>query len=169
MSLQQAALQALEALESDPDAMVEVSECHWDYKRDLAITALKQALAEPEQPVAIKWTLNGDKHCGYDNWVGETPFGRILITWKSWKDFPEACVDEFPGGFEDYGDPDDVKDECEAEFRRRLGAAPTPHKPLTDEQKLKLVTNWFAEDWAIKQALGLLHDYDIEAKQGEQT
>ena len=87
---------------------------------------LHAALAEPEQPVAINWTLNGDKRCGYDNWVGETPFGRILITWKSWKDFPEACVDEFPGGFEAYGDPDDVKDECEAEFRRRFGAAPTP-------------------------------------------
>lgn len=48
MNLRQAAQQALEALESDPDAMVEVTECHWDYKRDLAITALRAALAEPE-------------------------------------------------------------------------------------------------------------------------
>lgn len=39
-------------------------------------------------------------------------------------------------------------------------------KPLTDQQKLDLVTNWFAEDWAIKKALGLLHDYDIERAHG---
>lgn len=39
-------------------------------------------------------------------------------------------------------------------------------KPLTDQQKLDLVTNWFAEDWAIKKALGLLHDYDIKQAHG---
>lgn len=43
---------------------------------------------------------------------------------------------------------------------------PPQRKPLTDQQKLDLVTNWFAEDWAIKKALGLLHDYDIKQAQG---
>jgi hypothetical protein len=33
-------------------------------------------------------------------------------------------------------------------------------KPLTDEQKQRLVTDWFAEDWAVKKALGLLDDYE---------
>lgn len=43
---------------------------------------------------------------------------------------------------------------------------PIQRKPLTDQQKLDLVTNWFAEDWAIKKALGLLRDYDIERAHG---
>ena len=37
---------------------------------------------------------------------------------------------------------------------------PAQRKPLTDEQKRSLVTNWFAEDWAIKSALGMLEDYE---------
>lgn len=49
---------------------------------------------------------------------------------------------------------------------RSLFTHPIQRKPLTDEQKLDLVTNWFAEDWAIKKALGLLHDYDIKQAQG---
>ena len=39
-------------------------------------------------------------------------------------------------------------------------------KPLTEEQKLDLVTNWFSEDWAIKNALGLLDDYDTVRADG---
>lgn len=68
----------------------------------------------------IKWTLDGDKKCGYNNWLGETPFGPILITWKGWKQHHDACVDHFPGGFIAYGSPDSVKEECEAEFYQRI-------------------------------------------------
>ena len=39
---------------------------------------------------------------------------------------------------------------------------PAQQEPLTDAQKLELVTNWFAEDWAVEKALGLLHDYDLQ-------
>jgi hypothetical protein len=41
-----------------------------------------------------------------------------------------------------------------------LYTAPPQRKPLTDEQKQRLVTDWFAEDWAVKKALGLLDDYE---------
>jgi hypothetical protein len=64
----------------------------------------------------IRWSLDGDEACGYNNWLGETPFGRILITWKGWKEYHDACVDEFPGGFQAYGGPNDVKAACEREF-----------------------------------------------------
>lgn len=92
--------------------------------------------ATPQLPVlsnepTIKWTLNGDKTCDYTNWLGETPFGRILITWKGWKDDKDASVDEFPGGFTCYGEPDDVKRRCDEEFASRvravLAAAVKPH------------------------------------------
>lgn len=38
--------------------------------------------------------------------------------------------------------------------------SPPASKPLTDEQKLDLATNWFADDWAIKNALEMLNDYE---------
>jgi hypothetical protein len=85
-------------------------------------------LGQAPAPVAapIKWTLDGDKKCVYNNWLGETPFGRILITWKGWKEYHDACVDEFPGDFQAYGSPDEVKAACDAEYRRRTGAAQAP-------------------------------------------
>ena len=49
MSLREAAQQALEALEDEPNAMVEWKPNHWEYKRVLALTAIRTALAEPEQ------------------------------------------------------------------------------------------------------------------------
>jgi len=36
--------------------------------------------------------------------------------------------------------------------------------PLTDEKRRDIATNWFAEEWAIKKALGLIDD--IEAAHG---
>jgi hypothetical protein len=100
--------------------------------------ALRAALEEPEQePVAISWVLDGDKDCGYNNWLGITPFGRILITWKGWKEHLDACVDEFPGVFQAYGEPDYVKAACEAEYIRRLGRAHPPRREwrgLTEEE-----------------------------------
>ena len=80
---------------------------------------------------AIKWTLNGDPDCRYDHWVGETPVGRILITWKGWKDDHVATLDAFPwaaGGdpFFWVGTPDEVKAACEAELMRRVWLMAAP-------------------------------------------
>ncbi len=41
-----------------------------------------------------------------------------------------------------------------------LYPAPQQRKPLTDDEKLGLATSWFAEDWAIKNAIGLLNDHE---------
>ena len=38
----------------------------------------------------------GDNGISYDHSILETPFGRFLITWKSWKDCPSFDVDESP-------------------------------------------------------------------------
>jgi hypothetical protein len=90
--------------------------------------ALRKAAEQEQEPVAITWELNGDKGCGYNNWLGTTPFGRILITWKGWKEHHDACVDEFPGGFNSAGEPEDVKAACEAEYIRRLGHTHPPRR-----------------------------------------
>ena len=108
-------------------------ECPNEVRHLKAITAIKAALEAKDEPVAIKWEKDADKECHYNNWVGITPFGKILITWKGWKEYHDACVDEFPGGFEAYGLPDDVKAACEVEYLRRLYTTPPQRKPLTDE------------------------------------
>jgi hypothetical protein len=47
-----------------------------------------------------------------------------------------------------------------------LYTAPPQRKPLTVKDKMYLARNWFAEDWAIKQAIGLLEDYDASMDRG---
>jgi hypothetical protein len=165
--LRDAARQALEALEHG-----------WIEKGDEVVAAVRAALEQPQrhvsyvcpqchwsleqpeqEPVAISWVLNGDKDCRYTNWLGITPFGRILITWKGWKEHHDACVDEFPGGFYAYGEPDYVKAACEAEYIRRLGRTHPPRREwrgLTEEDleaknELRLTRLQFAR--AIEAAL----------------
>jgi hypothetical protein len=33
-------------------------------------------------------------------------------------------------------------------------------QPLSEDQKHGLVTDWFAEEWTIKKAIGILDDYE---------
>ena len=40
--------------------------------------------------------------CYYDHAIAETPFGRFLLTWKSWKDDPGYGFDETPWGEVEY-------------------------------------------------------------------
>lgn len=121
----------LEALEM----LAGVAEC-WLMPNDSRFKKANEALSimravQVGEPQAIRWTLNGDKQCGYNNWLGETPLGRILITWKGWKENHDASVDEFPGDIPAiYGDPEGVKMLAEQEFYRRLAlsAPPTEHE-----------------------------------------
>ena len=47
--LRKAAQIAVEALEADPDDMVEVTKDHWEYKREQAWKILRAALAQPDR------------------------------------------------------------------------------------------------------------------------
>jgi hypothetical protein len=47
--LRQAAQQMVTAMESHPHSMVELPENCWNYTRDLALDALRAALAQPER------------------------------------------------------------------------------------------------------------------------
>jgi len=38
----------------------------------------------------------GENGISYDHSILNTPFGRFLITWKSWKEYPSFDVDEWP-------------------------------------------------------------------------
>ena len=123
------------------------------------------ALEAKDEPVAIKWEKDADKECRYNNWVGITPFGKILITWKGWKEYHDACVDEFPGGFEAYGLPDDVKAACEVEYLRRLYTTPPQRKPLTDEEITEIFSTTKGLDFYLNfaRAIEAAHGIKVEA------
>jgi hypothetical protein len=37
---------------------------------------------------------------------------------------------------------------------------PAAPVPLTEQQKQELAENWFAEDWAITKAMGMMYDHE---------
>ena len=83
---------------------------------------------EQDQSVPLlKWTdpsPPNDK-CPYDHVIAETPFGRFLITWKSWKKFQRPSIDETPWGdwYKECFDLDSAKAECQRAYDERLCSA----------------------------------------------
>ena len=151
--LRTAAQQALEALKVAVDHY-HTYHGHPGTKFQQAIDDLSAALAriewveplaqqaEPGEPVAWKQgnlvTFNEDPYPALGGlfvqfWDGEEVAARVYAN-----------------------DLETIRQRC-----AKVNTAPPQRKPLTDEEKRDLVTNWFAEDWAIEKALGLLRDYDI--------
>ncbi len=72
---------------------------------------MKLTWTEPKKP---------GPECHYDNTEATTPFGTYLITWKSWKDYPDYCVD-FQADFVTVGSSlDDAKEAAQTDFDKRL-------------------------------------------------
>jgi hypothetical protein len=78
--------------------------------------------------VSLSWTdpANPCDECAYDHTIAETPFGRFLLTWKSWKTEPWQDMglgfDETPWGEACYDGWDTVEDAkmwAENEMARR--------------------------------------------------
>ena len=98
--------------------------------------AVDAALAEAdsEEP-RLQWTENlpPSEDCRYDHCIAETPFGRFLVTWKSWKKFDSPTVDETPWGdwYAPFGSVDEAKSACQQELNQRLAHWGRPAcKPL---------------------------------------
>lgn len=89
----------------------------------------------------LKWTPArppGEDNCRYDHCIANTPFGRFLITWKSWKEYDYPTVDETPWGdwYETFHSVQEAQRACEDEYRRRLQAAlaePEPERLTVQE------------------------------------
>jgi hypothetical protein len=90
-----------------------------------------QAVARPTiQPVPVRlaWSEVREpcEECRYNHCIAETPFGRILISWKGWKNCPAITPDEVPWSdswFPVWSDLEKAKAECEAEYSRRIALA----------------------------------------------
>lgn len=77
--------------------------------------------------VTLKWSEERQpcEDCRYNHCVAETPFGKFVISWKGWKEYPTVAVDEAPFGdwFECWNSVEDAKAACQAEYSRRLADA----------------------------------------------
>lgn len=64
---------------------------------DILDKAQLTAAPAPERP-AIQWSdeLKPNSEVHYNHLIGNTPFSRILITWKGWKDDLDMIIDEHP-------------------------------------------------------------------------
>lgn len=74
----------------------------------------------------------------------------------------EGYNGEYP--FRDHGQsPETDKDwvaQRDKEVLEILAEQPAQRKPLTEPQKQALAENWFAEDWAITKAIGMMIDHE---------
>lgn len=87
----------------------------------MAIYATPSPSAEVARDAArLEWSaeMNPNSECGYNHVTAQTPFGRILITWKGWKDYPSPTVDEHPveGYFYVGHDVKDAKENAESAY-----------------------------------------------------
>jgi hypothetical protein len=75
--------------------------------------------------------------CRYDHCIAETPFGRFLITWKSWKEYDDPTVDETPWGdwYAAFNSVDDAKAACQQGMNERLTRCGTPATPPAPEPR----------------------------------
>jgi hypothetical protein len=113
------------------------AETDWGAVINAIATARAALAAEPvgEGPI-LQWTDNTPpcEECRYDHCTAETPFGRFLISWKSWKQFGSPTVDETPWGdwYGAFNSVDAAKAACQKEMDERLarwGHPATPPAP----------------------------------------
>ena len=90
-----------------------------DYLESKEFTPKKLVWTEPAAP---------NDSIRYDHIIAETPFGRFLITWKSWKPYHYYCVDEAPWGegiyslgiYSEGNSLEDAKAACELQWKIHL-------------------------------------------------
>ena len=120
-------------------------------------TARAALAAEPvgEGPI-LQWTDNNPpcEECRFDHCTAETPFGRFLISWKSWKQFDSPTVDETPWGdwYGAFNSVDAAKAACQKELDDRLARWGRPAAPAAPEAQRDAVIA------AVTEALGDAYD-----------
>jgi hypothetical protein len=72
--------------------------------------------------VALTWSvaMPPDKDCRYDHVVAETPLCKIVLEWKSWKDYDSPCAHMPWGEFVIGTDLDDAKQKVQAAWDKMV-------------------------------------------------
>lgn len=75
----------------------------------------------------LKWSeeQQPSADCRYNHVTAETPFGRFLITWKGWRQYPSYDLDEAPfdHGYYVGGSLEEVKKEAQRLYSEALRSA----------------------------------------------
>lgn len=84
----------------------------------------------------LQWTENrkANELIKYDHCLADTPFGRFLLTWKSWKEFPSYAFDEKPWeGWDEgvFNSVEEAQDWAQLEYSKRIAQ---PQKLLPIDQ-----------------------------------
>jgi hypothetical protein len=100
-----------------------------------AAEEIERLQRQVDEPCAIRWTDEQDKSCMYTHLIGHTPFGRVLITWKGWKEHLDMALDESPWGASGYvgSTVEDAKSNVEAEFNKRIAMCYLAQPPSADD------------------------------------
>lgn len=61
--------------------------------------------------------------CSYDNMEAQTPFGKYLITWKSWKDRPSYAIEFQDGYVASENSLADARDAAQADYEKRIASS----------------------------------------------
>jgi hypothetical protein len=110
-----------------------------------ALAARAALKAEPASDwPTLQWTesMPPNNECRYSHCIAETPFGRFLITWKSWKDYDTPTVDETPWGdwYGAFNSVDEAKAACQQGMNERLARWGRPAAPPAPQPE----DDWFA-------------------------
>jgi len=108
-------------------------------RKELDGTPAHQPAQEHAEPRHLKWAEPKPPTKGshpYDHVTAQTPFGEILITWKSWKDYPSYCVDThpIPGYFHAADTLEDAKKKAEQDYFDAIAAQ---QEPVAASQQLE--------------------------------
>lgn len=110
------------------------------------------AQATPEGGQRLQWSdeTGPNNECRYNHVSAKTPFGRILITWKGWKDPRDYSIDEHPVESVVYWNGNtlnDTKHEAEQQYfdtlRAALAASQQAAEPLTFDRRWSLARDGF--------------------------
>lgn len=73
----------------------------------------------------LKWSEISEPNdiCCYTHTYADTPFGRFLLTWKSWKTYFDAGFDETPWGeiaYHGWSSVEEAQEWAEEEMHKKL-------------------------------------------------
>ena len=100
-----------------------------EISRKRALRKAAETVPQPTKRRTLEWIepAKANSEVPYNHVIAQTPFGRILVTWKEWKDYPCFTIDAHPlepvvcvRGFSDL---DDAKAEAEDQYFGALDKA----------------------------------------------
>lgn len=96
----------------------------WDFYSDSSTESVIPKSTEKTQFKSLVWSENFKPNnvCSYDHCIAATPFGKFIISWKSWAEYPRFSIDRAPGydPYARYFSLEEAKQECAEHWLKTL-------------------------------------------------